>query len=233
MVDVKYYADGENGLLLKLDLEELRKSMNLPPFKGLKDTAAAEKKEEPTPRQRKVRKGKKWYLCSTNKEFPPPFSTRHTLDEHGHRLIGASRLFLLVLRFVRPAATTLEAATEMVHHVCFHPIRLRRFKHLFLYHVALSIMHEPHAHLFLHFIAHHLICAHSHQSSRLHIPIDNEPQQTLVVPQIESDVAKPLSVLGSDFISFIVCLVQFPFDLSDRFHQRRNLDERVIQTGTE
>ena len=60
MVDVKYYADGENGLLLKLDLEELRKSMNLPPFKGLKDTAAAEKKEDPTPRHRKVRKGKKW-----------------------------------------------------------------------------------------------------------------------------------------------------------------------------
>ncbi|KAK8804602.1 hypothetical protein WA588_004812 [Blastocystis sp. NMH] len=56
-VDVKYYADGENGLLLKLDLEELRKSMNLPPFKGLKDTAASEKKEEPEPRQRKVRKG--------------------------------------------------------------------------------------------------------------------------------------------------------------------------------
>lgn len=58
-MDVKYYADGENGLLLKLDLEELRKSMNLPPFKGLKDTATSEKKEEPEPRQRKVRKGKK------------------------------------------------------------------------------------------------------------------------------------------------------------------------------
>lgn len=58
-VDVKYYADGENGLLLKLDLEELRKSLNLPPFKGLKDTEAVEKKEEPAPRQRKVRKGKK------------------------------------------------------------------------------------------------------------------------------------------------------------------------------
>ena len=59
MVDVKYYADGENGLLLKLDLEELRKSMNLPPFKGLKEESVAEKKEEPAPRQRKVRKGRK------------------------------------------------------------------------------------------------------------------------------------------------------------------------------
>ena len=138
-MDVKYYADGENGLLLKLDLEELRKSMNLPPFKGLKDTAAPEKKEEPEPRQRKVRKGKKWFLCSTNKEFPPPFSTRHALDEHRHRLIGATGLFLLVLRFVRPTATTLEAAAEMIHHVRFHPIRLRCFEHLLLYHITLSV----------------------------------------------------------------------------------------------
>ena len=57
---MKYYADGENGLLLKLDLEELRKTMNLSPFKGLKpENSVAEKKAEPTSKGRKTRKGKK------------------------------------------------------------------------------------------------------------------------------------------------------------------------------
>ena len=57
---MKYYADGENGLLLEMDLEELRKSMDLPPFKGLKsDNNAAEKKTESVPKERRAHKGKK------------------------------------------------------------------------------------------------------------------------------------------------------------------------------
>ena len=60
MVDVKYYADEENGLLLKLDLNELRQAENMPPFKGLeKDNSSSEKKTEPTSKGRKIRKGRR------------------------------------------------------------------------------------------------------------------------------------------------------------------------------
>ena len=32
---MKYYADGENGMLLTLDLDVVRKEYNLPSFKGV------------------------------------------------------------------------------------------------------------------------------------------------------------------------------------------------------
>ena len=36
-VDVKYYADGENGMALRLDHDLVRKEYNLPTYKALKE----------------------------------------------------------------------------------------------------------------------------------------------------------------------------------------------------
>ena len=59
-VEDKYYGDGENGLSLKLDLVELRESLGLPPFKGLKpEKKSEEKKSEETPKNRKPRNKKR------------------------------------------------------------------------------------------------------------------------------------------------------------------------------
>ena len=43
-VDVKYYADGENGMALRLDLDLVRKEYNLPPYKAAKEEAKPAKK---------------------------------------------------------------------------------------------------------------------------------------------------------------------------------------------
>lgn len=60
-VDVKYYADGENGLSLKLDLDIVRKEYNIPPFKGLDDEASAESASEPKKdsKNKRNRKGRR------------------------------------------------------------------------------------------------------------------------------------------------------------------------------
>lgn len=66
-VDVKYYADGENGLSLKLDLDLVRKEYNLSPFKGLdpeRDSPAETASESTKKTQtKKNRKGRKFYAC--------------------------------------------------------------------------------------------------------------------------------------------------------------------------
>lgn len=46
-VDVKYYADGENGICMEDDLVKLREELGLPAFKGEeKDQSASEKVKE-------------------------------------------------------------------------------------------------------------------------------------------------------------------------------------------
>lgn len=46
-VDVKYYADGENGIRMEQDLVVLRKELGLPEYKGEEmSNAASEKTEE-------------------------------------------------------------------------------------------------------------------------------------------------------------------------------------------
>ena len=52
-VDVKYYADGENGIRMEQDLVALQKELSIKP--SLEDNAAAEKVEE----SKKSKKGKK------------------------------------------------------------------------------------------------------------------------------------------------------------------------------
>ena len=49
-VDVKYYADGEDGIKMEQDLVALAKELKMPPFKGeqsKKETSVAESKQEP------------------------------------------------------------------------------------------------------------------------------------------------------------------------------------------
>lgn len=55
-VDVKYYADGENGVKMEQDLVALRAELGLPPFKGgdSKEDSTSEKASE-----KKAKKGKK------------------------------------------------------------------------------------------------------------------------------------------------------------------------------
>ena len=58
-VDVKYYADGENGMLLTLDLDVVRKEYNLPPFKGVdkNESSSSDSKNKTTNKKnRKARK---------------------------------------------------------------------------------------------------------------------------------------------------------------------------------
>lgn len=56
-VDVKYYADGENGVKMEQDLVALRAELGLPAFKGeaSKEDSASEKASE-----KKSKKNKKW-----------------------------------------------------------------------------------------------------------------------------------------------------------------------------
>lgn len=56
-MDVKYYADGENGIRMEQNLVQLREELGLPPSKV--DNAASEKVEEPTSGKGKKSKSKK------------------------------------------------------------------------------------------------------------------------------------------------------------------------------
>lgn len=54
-VDVKYYADGEDGIKMEQDLVALAKELGMKPFKGetkeekeTKETSSAETKQEPS-----------------------------------------------------------------------------------------------------------------------------------------------------------------------------------------
>ena len=58
-VDVKYYADGENGMLLTLDLDVVRKEYNLPPFKGLDKNESSNGESTNKTTNKKNRKGRK------------------------------------------------------------------------------------------------------------------------------------------------------------------------------
>ena len=64
-VDVKYYADGEDGIKMEQDLVALAKELGMPPFKGeqsKKETSVAESKQEPaspSPSASKNKKSKK------------------------------------------------------------------------------------------------------------------------------------------------------------------------------
>ena len=76
---MKYYADGENGLSLNLDLDIVRKEYNLPPFKGEKPKSNSSAESAAENKSRKNRKGRK-YTCLFNKQIIPSIvsHTQHT-----------------------------------------------------------------------------------------------------------------------------------------------------------
>ena len=107
-MDVKYYADGENGMALRLDLDLVRKEYNLPPYK-------AAKKEEAKPAKKNNKGRHELRFLVTNKSLPPALSAIHTLEEHGHRLIRASRLLLHILCLIGSATTALLDTRNVKH----------------------------------------------------------------------------------------------------------------------
>ena len=56
---MKYYADGENGMLLTLDLDVVRKEYNLPPFKGVDKNEASSSDSKNKTTNKKNRKAHK------------------------------------------------------------------------------------------------------------------------------------------------------------------------------
>ena len=61
-VDVKYYADGEDGIKMEQDLVALAKELGMNPFKeekGKKSTSVAESKQEPASTSTTASKNKK------------------------------------------------------------------------------------------------------------------------------------------------------------------------------